>query len=127
MESHEDYIVIDSSHIGLLQHDPYSWKVENASFVVRSEVKKSQQFMNGALNEWLLKLDDTQLELFVETLFLVLEGCEAKNLIEMAYDWRKSISGMIQASMNVEESTRIEIIEMIHMFFTVVKENLKKI
>ncbi|MBR2403161.1 MAG: DUF2974 domain-containing protein [Lachnospiraceae bacterium] len=127
MESHEDYIVVDSSYIGLLQHDPYSWKVEAASFVVKKEVKKSQQFMNEALNEWILKLDDEQLELFVETLFLILEGCEAKNLIEMAYDWRKSLSGMIHATMHVDESTRVEIIEMIHMFFTVVKENLKKL
>ena len=101
--------------------------MEDTSFVVRNEVKKSQQFMNEALNEWILKLNDEQLELFVETLFHILDGCEAKNLIEMAYDWRKSISGMIHASMNVEEHARIEIVEMIHMFFTVIKENLKKL
>ena len=127
LESHEDYIVIDSSYIGLLQHDPYSWKVEDASFVVKNEVQRGRQFMNEAMNEWILKLDDQQLEVFVETLFHILEGCEAKNLIEMAFDWKKSVSGMIQASMNVEEGTRNEIIEMIHMFFTVVKDNLKKL
>lgn len=127
LESHEDYTVIDSSYIGLLQHDPYSWKVEDASFVVKNEVQKGRQFMNEAMNEWLLKLDDDQLEVFVETLFHILEGCEAKNLIEMAFDWRKSVTGMIQASMSMDESTRNEIIEMIHMFFTVIKENLKKL
>lgn len=127
LENHEDYFVIDSSSIGLLQHDPYTWKVEDGSFVSREEVYKSRQFMNEALNEWILKLDDEQLEVFVGTLFHVLEGCESKNLIELAGDWKKSILGMMRASKDVSHEAKDEIQEIMLLFFETIKDNLKKL
>ena len=127
LENHEDYFVIDSSSIGLLQHDPYTWKVESGSFVSKEAVYKGQQFMNEALNEWILKLDDEQLEVFVGTLFHVLEGCESKNLIELAVDWKKSIHGMMRASKDVSHEAKDEIQNIILLFFETIVENLKKI
>ena len=126
LENHEDYMVIDSSSIGLLQHDPYTWRVEDASFVHKEAVHKSSKFMNTALNDWILKLNEEQLELFVGTLFHILEGCDSKNLIDMAIDWKKSVSGMIRATKEVDESTKEEIQEILQMFMNVMKENLKK-
>lgn len=125
LENHEDYFVIDSYSIGLLQHDPYTWRVEDASFVAREEVYKSSQFMNEAMNEWILKLDDEQLEMFVETLFHILEGCDSNNLIDMAADWKKSVSGMVRAAKDINEETRTVILEIFRILFEVVKENVK--
>lgn len=127
LKSREDYFVVDSSSIGLLQHDPYSWKVQEASFVSQENIYKSSRFMNESLNEWILKLDDEQLEIFVETLFYVLEGCDVKNLIEMAVDWKKSINGMVRASKDIDEETREKIQEILQMLFRVIKDNLKRL
>lgn len=127
LETHEDYIVIDSASIGLLQHDPYTWKVEDAAFIGREELHKSSQLMNESLNEWILKLDDEQLELFINSLFHVLEGCDVKNLIDMAVDWKKSINGMVRASKDIDETARDKIQEILLMFFEVLKENIKKL
>ena len=126
LENHEDYMVIDSHSIGLLQHDPYTWKVADASFVRKEAVHKSSKFMNTTLNEWILKLNEEQLEIFVGTLFHILEGCDSKNLIDMAIDWKKSVSGMIRASKQVDDATRDEIAAILQMFTDVMKENLKK-
>lgn len=127
LENHEDYMVIDSYSIGLLQHNPYTWKVESASFIPKGEIYKSRQFMNEALNEWILKLDDEQLEVFVGTLFHILGGCDVKNLIEMAGDWRKSVNGMIRASKDISEQTKDKMLDIMQIFFEVLKENLKKL
>lgn len=127
LENHEDYFVIESSSIGLLQHDPYTWKVEEGAFVAKAEVYKGRQFMNEALNEWILKLDEEQLEVFVGTLFHVLEGCESKNLIALAGDWKKSIHGMMRATKDVSHETRDEIQNIILLFFETIKDNLKKL
>lgn len=127
LESHEDYIVIDSSAMGLFQHNLFSWKVMDASFVSREEVYKRRQFMNETLNDWILNMDDEQLELFVSTLFSVFDGCDVKTIIEMSNDWKKSINGMIQAYKDVGEESKENLREIMHLFLNVLKNNIKKI
>ena len=126
LEEHEDYLVVDSSSVGLLQHNPYTWRVKEASFVGKEEVYRSRRFMNEALNEWILALDDEQLEVFGETLFYILEGCEMKNLVEISQDWKTGINNMIRASKDVDEETKGKIIEIIRQLGVILKENVKE-
>lgn len=126
LENHEDYMVIESYSLGLMQHDPYTWRVEEASFIRKEDVHKGRKIMNQALNEWILKLDEEQLEIFVGTLFHILDGCDSKNLIQMAIDWKKSINGMIRATKEVDDATKDEIQEILQLLLEVIKENLKK-
>lgn len=126
LEEHEDYLVVDSHSIGVLQHNPYTWRVKDASFIGKEEVYKSSRFMNKALNEWILALDDEQLEIFGETLFYILEGCEMKNLVEVAQDFKTGINNMIRASRDVEEETKEKIEETLHLLGGIVKENMKE-
>lgn len=126
LEEHEDYIVVDSSSVGVLQHNPYTWRVKEASFVGKEEVYRSRRFMNEALNEWILALNDEQLEVFGETLFYILEGCEMKNLVEISQDWKTGINNMIRTSKDVDEETKGKIIEIIRQLGVILKENVKE-
>ena len=126
LESHEDYLVVDSSSVGVLQHNPYTWRVKEASFVGKSEVDKGRRFMNAALNEWILTLDEEQLEIFGETLFNILEGCEMKNLVEIAGDLKTGINNMVRTSKDVDEETRGKIVEILRLLGGIVKENAKE-
>ncbi len=125
LESHEDYVVVECSSIGLLQHNPYTWKVTDDAFIQEKEVYKGQQFMNETLNEWILRLDEEQLEVFSDTLFYVLEGCEMKNLVEISQDWKTSVNNMLHASKEVPEEAREKIHEIMNVLRDVVKENIK--
>ena len=118
--------MVDSHSVGVLQHNPYTWRVKDASFIGKDEVYKSRQFMNEALNEWILALDDEQLEIVGNTLFYILEGCEMKNLVEVAQDWKKGINNMIRASKDVEEGTREKIYEILRILGDIIKENFKE-
>lgn len=126
LEEHEDYLVVDSNSIGVLQHNPFTWRVKDASFVGKEEIYKSSQFMNEALNEWILALNDEQLEVFGETLFYILEGCEMKNLVEIAQDWKKGINNMIRASKDVDDETRDKIYEILRILGEILKDNVKE-
>ena len=127
LENHEEYVVVDSSSIGLFQHNPYTWKIEGCNFLMKPEILKSQRFMNEALNEWILKLEDEQLEVFVSTLFYVLEGCNVKNLIDLTGDWRASIHGMVKASREINEETKEKIHEILFLLADVLKDNFKNL
>lgn len=126
LEEHENYRVIESSSFGLLQHNPYTWKVNGHSFIEKSSLGKSSRFMNKALNEWLLTLDEEQLEVFGETLFYILEGCEMKNMIEVSRDWKKGINNMIHASKEVDEDTRDKINQILKILAEIIRENAKE-
>lgn len=94
---------------------------------MKPEILKSQRFMNEALNEWILKLEDEQLEVFVSTLFYVLEGCNVKNLIDLTGDWRASIHGMVKASREINEETKEKIHEILFLLADVLKDNFKNL
>ena len=82
--------------------------------------------MNESLNEWILTLNDEQLEVFGETLFHILEGCEMKNLVEMAHDFRTGINNMVRASKEVDVQTRDKIYEILRILGEILKENVKE-
>lgn len=126
LEEHEDYLVVDSHSIGVLQHNPFTWSVKDASFVSKKEVYKGRQFMNESLNEWILTLNDEQLEVFGDTLFHILEGCEMKNLVEVTRDWKTGINNMIRASKEVDAGTRDKIYEILRILGEIVKDNAKE-
>jgi len=126
LEEHEDYLVVDSSSVGVLQHNPFTWRVKEASFIAKEGVYKSTRFMNESLNEWILTLDDEQLEMFGDTLFYILEGCEMKNLVEITQDFKTGINNMIRASKDIEEDTRDKIYEILRLLGEIMKENMKE-
>lgn len=126
LEEHENYRVVESSSFGLLQHNPYTWKVNGHSFVEKKTLDKGSRFMNKALNEWLLTLDEEQLEIFGETLFYILEGCAMKNMIEVAHDWKKGVNNMIQTSKKVDEETRDKIHQILKNLGEIIIDNAKE-
>lgn len=126
LENHEEYKVVESSTFGVLQHNPYTWIVEQDDFKWADDIYKSKKFMNDSLNEWILGLDDKQLETFVETFFSVIEGSDVKTTIEITMDWKKSMIGMINVMKDVDDATKETIRNIIQQFFEIVGENLKK-
>ena len=83
------YRVVESNSHGLLQHDPFSWLVEEDHFVDVGDIYESQKIMNEALNEWILSLNEEQVRTFVETLYQVISASQADDLITFTADWEK--------------------------------------
>lgn len=99
------YKVIKSNRLGLAQHDPYTWQVEDGRFIYAEDIYESRRFMDNSLNEWILSLDEQQLRTFVETLYQIISASQAEDLIEFTAEWRRSMNGMITALKEVDEET----------------------
>lgn len=100
------YRVVESKAIGLVQHDPYTWRVKDGKFVEAEELDSGRMLRDSVLNEWLLSLDEKQIQTFVEALFQVIDASQAEDLISFAADWKKSLNGMISALKEVDEETK---------------------
>lgn len=125
LENHEDYEVIASYNHGMMQHDPFSWKVNEQEFKRVPKMDTARIVRSNAFNEWVLQLDDNQLLTFVETLFDVLKECDIKTTIELQDDFRKKASQIITTGMNLDEELKNEMIGISKGYFENIYEIFK--
>ena len=106
LQHHEDYRVIKSSRRGIMQHEPFSWCVENGDFCYSEELNNGALIINKSLSEWLNTLDDEKRKLFSETLFGILEATEAGSFAELSDDWQKGAVAMLAAVKTIDPEVK---------------------
>ena len=105
-EQHEKYVVIKSNRMGIMQHDPYSWLVEEGDFVYLPDVNHIAVLANKTLTKWLSSLDDKKREVFVDTLYSVIEATGAKTFYDLTEDRRDKALAALDAIRETDEETR---------------------
>ncbi|MCD7837108.1 MAG: DUF2974 domain-containing protein, partial [Lachnospiraceae bacterium] len=113
--------VVESRSIGVAQHNPFTWKVEGRDFIRVSELDEGARFMDEALNDWILSLNEEQLHAFVDTFYQVICASQAEDLITLASDWKKSINRVLSAMRDVDAETMNVIREIFKSLFEVLR------
>ena len=106
MEHEEDFIVVDSTQVGVLQHDGFSWCVRGPEFV-RMDDLTGVETNDKALKEWVNSLDQEQREKFSDALFTVLSASGAATLAEMRSQGTKSAAAMPMPRSNASLGERM--------------------
>jgi len=128
LERGSSYHVVASSSYGLWQHNPYTWEVdpESGKFQAMEDLKNGARFMDSAVTDWILSLDDEQIGRFSDLLFRILGASEADNLIDFKADWKKSLTGILQELREVDEETKEEAEEIVRELFEITGQMTKK-
>lgn len=121
-----NYQVVESRSMGLLQHDAYSWLVEEDHFVYVKQIYEGRMMMDNTINEWVLSLDAKEVKVFVDTLFNVVSATEADNIIQIAANWKKSMERMKLAIKDVDEETSKMLKEIIKSLFVLLRIRMKQ-
>ena len=95
---HEEYIVVHSNALGLLQHDPFSWQLVGRRFLEVEQVDRASQVVDQTVHEWLKQSSDEERKVFVNTLFDLLESGNALNVKDILPD----LPAILSASVHVE-------------------------
>lgn len=106
LEHEEEFTVIHSRSIGLLQHDLYTWSVEGPRFIIKEETTGSSQFIDTALKEWLKAMPKDKREGFVETVFSILDDCDAVTLKEL-FSGKNAVTVMKNLTQMEEEERKL--------------------
>jgi len=69
LEHEETYTVVKSRHIGIFQHDPFTWEVLGGDFVRMEEVTAGSRITDRALKSWVAGLSSLQRSRIVDTVF----------------------------------------------------------
>jgi len=125
-ESDMHFKVVESNTFGLLQHNPFTWRVKDGKLVEAQNIREGRQHMDNTLNEWILSLDGKQLQIFVDTLFQVIAASQADDLIEFTADWKRSMNGIVAALKEVDEETVHILKEVIKSLFDIAGVRMKQ-
>ena len=123
LKHEDDYTVVKSSQIGLMQHSLYSWEITHNDIIHIDHVSKSSRFVDKTIKEWIAELDYEQRQKFIEALFTVLCASQAKSTNELTQDWFKSTTHIIQSLGNIDESTKKIISKTLSSLFRSAKNN----
>ena len=106
LQNYEQYEVVKSSGIGILQHDAFTWQIEDGKFVKAVDIEAKQKRMNEALNQWIFTLPEEERQLFVETLFQVIDQTGVTTLTEFSEHWKENLKSCLKSLKNLDPETR---------------------
>jgi len=88
--------VVRSTHMRLLQHDPFSWQILGPEFVRMPALAKEAVEGGERIRQWLAKMDAEDRRVFTEVFFHVLEASDARTLTDLTESKLKNIVAMIR-------------------------------
>jgi hypothetical protein len=106
LEHQEEYTIVKSNRLGIMQHDPFSWEIKNDNFHVLNNISSTSQSMNKALHDWLVKLSDTDRERFVDALYEIIKASNKTSISDFQKIKLKDINAMFKAPNNMDAQTR---------------------
>lgn len=106
LEHQEDYAVVESNGIGILQHNPYSWIVRDGAFVKLSSLTTGADYLNRTLSAWLAELSDEKREQFVDALYSVISATNITSFTELRGSWQTEFPTLVENMKHMDDQTR---------------------
>lgn len=83
LEHEGAYTVVQSTQIGLWQHEPYSWQVQSGRFVRLDEVTAGSRLVDRTVKNWLTAMTPFEREQFVDKVYDILSAGDARETTEL--------------------------------------------
>lgn len=125
LEHQEDYVVVKSEQFGIMQHDPFSWIISKGDFQYTQGITGGAEHINTVINQWLLSLDDEKRELFITTLYRVIESIGVDNFSDLTEDWHKKAVTAMETVRGIDPETKRFVFETIKSFLALYVKNLR--
>lgn len=111
LEHQEDYRVVKSSTFSAFQHDPYSWIVEDGSFVALDSLTPAAKYLDLTLNEWVQSLSPQEREQVIDAVYALIESSGQTTMAGMRDNWQKALPEIITGAMHLDDRTRSLILQ----------------
>ena len=109
---HPDYLVVKSEVVGLMQHDVFTWHIQDGAFVQLKELDLSTRIANEALRLWLDQHSPEERRLMVEIIFRIVSGIGKDDVSPLYEDFRGSSLKMFSAFSKLDPETRNKAVKM---------------
>lgn len=120
----QTFVVSDET--GIMQHDPFSWHVMGNDFVLLEKNDYASKFFHDTFNEWIVNLEPKQREIFVDTLFKIIESTDAKTNTELEANFARNSVKILKSINKLDPEMRKLCKETVIEFFKAGHSQLTK-
>ena len=106
LEHRENFDIIKSNSLGLLQHDQFTWEIEGNNFIYIENLTKNARFTDKTLTDWLNNLSEEERERFVDSLYSVLSSNHLTSIDDFKADWQTAIPATLHALAQLDGDTK---------------------
>lgn len=118
----EDYTIVSSSNVGIMQHYAFYWKIDGGRFVTQKKLSASSRSMAHAFRQWLQGLSFDDRKRFVETVFSVFDDAGVDDFSTLSADRFRKMRGVLSQMRNLDDQTK----SMVKTFFGVLMRAYRK-
>jgi len=117
LEHGEEYKVVRSGGLGIMQHNALNWEVKGPGFVYENELTRNSRDTDKALRAWLSNLSIEQRANFIDALFDIIQATGAHTLSELSKEKLNAIDTMVKTFKNMDPSSQAILKGTIDTFF----------
>ncbi len=98
--------IVRSRQVSILQHDPFSWVVEEGRFRPVEHLSVDAKYLDHTLNGWIAQMSPEERERLTDTLYGALSAADAHSFDEIRADWQSSVPAIMHALGELDPDTR---------------------
>jgi len=106
LEHEENYEVVKSDQVGLLQHNGFSWEVMGGSFIHLDSITGESRIIDETLKRWIAEMSPEERKAAIDSIYDSLTNTNAKTLSDLNADKRKLVKAW--SAMNNESRTFVK-------------------
>ncbi len=106
LEHRENFDIVKSNTLGLLQHDQFTWEIEGNNFIYIENLTRNAKFTDKTLSDWLNNLSEEERERFIDSLYRVLSANNLTSIDDFKADWQTAIPATLHAISQLDGDTK---------------------
>lgn len=124
LNQEEEYSVVKSKQLGIMQHDLYSWQVIDNQFKHLEEVTIQSKITEKAIEGWIDNVDPKNREEVIKVIFEILNKTEAQTFIELKDNWRANARKILMTYKGLDNPTKDIVVQTLKELFKVAKKSI---
>ncbi len=125
LQSQEEYKVIEARSVGILQHDPFNWVVEDDDFVYRDDVAGRYELSDETVNKWAKSADPLEMKVLVDKIYEVFVEAGVSDLNDITGNIPQLMIKAKSVLDNMDDTDRDRVKAVISQFASIAMEQIK--
>lgn len=126
LQHQENYRVIRIDQFWIMQHDPFSWQVENGEFQSVEDLSSGARFLDQNLNAWISSLSAQELSEFADALYRVLCALPGESFTDAPDKWWEAARETLNGLKGLDGDTYACILRTVGSLFSLAVKNLPR-
>lgn len=125
LQGDDDYDVVKSNGMAIVQHNVYTWEVDGRKFVRRDKLNNNAVFVDHTLNGWMESQNDESRQIFIDAVYSIVEKCKAEHLHDLISGRGNRLTQILEGMRELDDTTADKVKAVLHAFVDVANFYLK--